>query len=558
MPQDQYRNLIAHLRSALGAIAIDQTSQLYRETAAVCHYLENPNFRIAVFGPFNYGKSTLLNALLGKRTLPIDLVPTTGAAIYVRYGEQLQSQITLKDGTIVTEEGTQVLQEYAILDDQRRMRDDVAEVEVFCDHPFLKTGVEFLDLPGTNDRAAQDELVRDQLLTADLIVQVLDARQLMTLEEREKVRDWLLDRGLNRVIFVVNFINLLEPDEQKEVSARMRFVAESFRSNLPAGISNLYRVDALPALRARLKGDIAAAKAAGLAELASALQTLVQVQQEEKSVCWPRVETIVAQIQEALSGKIEVVNQVLYGRQQKEKNRFEIQQKAKKLIQQGLQRSSSEFQSWLYLPNLLSRYQEELAAALQQDTAIAWEGQFRAIVGEYKAAMADWMKKGCEFFEQNYPGEVAIVLPPLPQLAVSDSAAVPPNSRNLDGNPVPVAIATGLGLVFGGPMGAAIAGSASYLLKKAIEPKASPLEEPEVSMPQCSIYEEAAKDYLTCFSNEALTVLQEYEKQAEQVIHFQPTVMLLENTPEYHELQFLNTLSVSLEQELEVLSQEED
>ncbi|EAM52207.1 hypothetical protein CwatDRAFT_5335 [Crocosphaera watsonii WH 8501] len=37
--------------------------------------------------PFNYGKSTLLNALLGEKTLPIDLIPTTGAAIYVKYGE---------------------------------------------------------------------------------------------------------------------------------------------------------------------------------------------------------------------------------------------------------------------------------------------------------------------------------------------------------------------------------------------------------------------------------------------------------------------------------------
>ncbi|MDY7013835.1 MAG: dynamin family protein, partial [Cyanobacteriota bacterium] len=280
---DNYHNLIAHLRSVLGAIALDKTSQLYRDTVAVCETLENPNFRIAVFGPFNYGKSTLLNALLGKRTLPIDLVPTTGAAIYVRYGDQLQSRITLKDGTVIAEEGTQVLQEYAILDDQRRMRDDVAEVEVFCDHPFLKTGVEFLDLPGTNDREAQDELARDRLLTADLIVQVLDARQLMTLGEREHLRDWLLDRGLKTVMFAVNFVNLLEPDQQKEVSQRMRFVAESFRSDLPAGTSNLYRVDALPALRARLKGDIAAAKAAGLAELASALQTIVQVRQEQKS-----------------------------------------------------------------------------------------------------------------------------------------------------------------------------------------------------------------------------------------------------------------------------------
>ena len=31
-------------------------------------------------------------------------------------------------------------------------------------------GVEFLDLPGTNDREEQNKLVKDQLLTSDLII----------------------------------------------------------------------------------------------------------------------------------------------------------------------------------------------------------------------------------------------------------------------------------------------------------------------------------------------------------------------------------------------------
>ncbi|WP_353737156.1 dynamin family protein [Moorena sp. SIO3B2] len=115
---------------------------------------------------------------------------------------------------------TEVLKRYAILDEQRCMRSDVASIEVYCPHPFLKTGVEFLDLPGTNDREAQDNLVRDQLLTADLVVQVLDGRQLMTLGERENLRDWLIDRGIKTVVFVVNFLNLLEPDQQKEVQTR--------------------------------------------------------------------------------------------------------------------------------------------------------------------------------------------------------------------------------------------------------------------------------------------------------------------------------------------------
>ncbi len=73
-------------------------------------------------------------------------------------------------------------------------------------------------------------MVQEKLLTADLMVQVLDARKLMTLGERKNLRDWLWERGIKTVVFVVNFMNLLEPEEQKEVSNRMGLVAESFHS----------------------------------------------------------------------------------------------------------------------------------------------------------------------------------------------------------------------------------------------------------------------------------------------------------------------------------------
>lgn len=45
----------------------------------------------------------------------------------------------------------------------------------------------------------------DHLLERDLVIQLLDARKLMTLGERENLRDWLLERGIKTVNFVANF-----------------------------------------------------------------------------------------------------------------------------------------------------------------------------------------------------------------------------------------------------------------------------------------------------------------------------------------------------------------
>src|SRR4028119_1155537 len=103
--QEVYQNLVSNLRSALGVLELDKNTALYRDAISICDYLEDPIFRIAVFGPFNYGKSTLLNALLGTRTLPIDLIPTTGAAIRVKYGKEPYTRIKLLDGREISERG---------------------------------------------------------------------------------------------------------------------------------------------------------------------------------------------------------------------------------------------------------------------------------------------------------------------------------------------------------------------------------------------------------------------------------------------------------------------
>ncbi|MEG4530256.1 dynamin family protein [Microcoleus sp. D2_18a_D3] len=541
-----YQDLTDNLKSALGILELDKNSQLYRDTTSICDYLAKPTFQIAVFGPFNYGKSTLLNALLGNRALPIDLVPTTGAAIYVNYGEELHAKITLKDGTEISERGTDVLKRYAILDDARQMRDDVAAVNVYCPHPFLQTGVELLDLPGTNDREEQDNLVRDKLLTADLVVQVLDARKLMTLGERENLRDWLSDRNINTVVFVANFLNLLEPDDQKQVYNRLLFVAESFRSNLPNNISNIYRVDALPALRARLKGDVAAAQTTGIASFESALQSIVAAQQEQLAVKLPRIEAIATKICQSLRAKAENVTAEIAAAQKKHKDKIEIKQKAEKLISKGFQASVSDFEIWLYQPTLLQRYQSEMALSLQEGSFDAWNLKFQREVLKQQQTIAEWVNKACEFFEKEQPIALLISFPPSPQVSLPEPPP-PPAQKSNDREVAPVAIATGLGWLLGGPVGAAVVGGASYILNKRTGYEKPP-ESSEAYLNQVrEICSEAAKNYLARFSTDTFSMLQHYKEIAGKVISFQDSKEPLQTNIQQYQIQLINNLLENIE-----------
>lgn len=532
-----YKDLANSLKSASALLNLEHKSQLHQDIITICNHLVNPSFRIAVFGPFNHGKSTLLNAMLGNRTLPIDLIPTTGASITVKYGSDVRTRIMLVDGTEIYRSGTEVLQQFAILDGNRQMRKDVASVEVFCPHPFLKTGVEFLDLPGTNDRDEQDNLVREQLLSADLVIQLLDARKLMTLGERENLRDWLLDRGIKTVIFVANFLNLLEPDEQKQVQNRLLFVAESFRAELPPGFSNLYRVDALPALRARLKGDVAAANSSGLAAFETALQNIVGILQPNHGIVrLPRVEAIASQIQFSLKAKIDPIAIEIKSFDDKQNTKIEIKQKAADLIYKGFVTSVGELRDWLALPKLLTKYQADAAVALAENNFKNWQiNILKKDLTQLQFAVVKWLYQAYDFFQEERPQDLLIRFPSEPQVIL------PPKPSNTDdlSEPGSIAVGGGIGWLLGGPVGAAVVGSISYLLNKNIQKQDEQLAKEYYHQEVAKLCITAVEDYLSSFSSQGLSILDEYEQKVDKVICFEVSQEPLEVTNKRESLQQL-------------------
>ncbi|HEY9627850.1 MAG TPA: dynamin family protein [Coleofasciculaceae cyanobacterium] len=536
--------LLNALQTAIGLLELAPADPLRQDVNAICSHGQNPNFRIAVFAPFNYGKSTLLNALLGERTLPIDLIPTTGAAIVVKYGSALYTKIRLTDGSELSEQGTDLLSRFAILDDNRRMRDDVAAVEVCCPHPFLQLGVEFVDLPGTDDREAQDALVKNQLLTADLVVQVLDARKLMTLQERETLRDWLLDRGIETVLFVVNFLNLLEPDDQKQVLHRLRFVAESFRSQLSSGVSNLYRVDALPALRAQIKGDSSALHRSGLPMLESALQTIAQTQSPDlKQV---RLQMMTQQVSQALQNRIEQIQaEIKVGVppvDSAENQRREIKRKALTLIERGFTQSVSQLRNWLNPSHLLVQYQTDAMAALHCGEFTAWEtDRLKRDWLAQKRLVTDWIYKACDFLEIPRPTDPGFSFPDPPTLPNSPSSSSSCNSSS--GHPgfdpaqeAPSdAIAAGLRWVLDGSLGAAVLDGANYMLHQittlssedAGQESQDSVRDAKMDAAQLNaLYFTAFQGYCDRLSTAALAALSQYETSAQKILSFD-----LEQTP---------------------------
>jgi len=164
MKEELVLRLLDILKADSNLLSIQTDRQLIKDAKLAAQRLSDSTFRIAVLAPFNFGKSTLLNALLGSEILPTKTTRSTGTAITIRYGGKTNIVVSLTSGEQVSSGNPEILKEFATLDKKGCQRSDVVSVEVSISHPLLKKGVEILDLPGTNDKTEQDNLVRDQLL----------------------------------------------------------------------------------------------------------------------------------------------------------------------------------------------------------------------------------------------------------------------------------------------------------------------------------------------------------------------------------------------------------
>ena len=158
-------------------------------------------------------------------------------------------------------------------------------------------------------------------------------------------------------------------------------------------------MDALPALRARLKGDQDAANASGLTALESALHTLTQtllpqLPQHRLSRLLP----LNTQVQQSLEQQLQVLEQTPLPR------RAAIQQRVQQLMKTGFEQSVTDLQIWLQLDNLLTCYQQDFSQALQAGNASQWLAKMLYSTWEQKRrAVVEWGYKACDFAEKPRP-----------------------------------------------------------------------------------------------------------------------------------------------------------
>ena len=123
--------------------------------------LENNEFKITIVGEFSSGKSTFLNAIIGKDILPHGVKETTAAVTYIHNVPQNDRRLnkavihfreeTMKDITLDVGENRNALVDYVTTSDKKyRVVQDIVSVDIYVHFADIEDPIVLIDTPGMN------------------------------------------------------------------------------------------------------------------------------------------------------------------------------------------------------------------------------------------------------------------------------------------------------------------------------------------------------------------------------------------------------------------------
>ena len=232
--------------------------------------LHTDQLRILFLGEFKRGKSTLINAMLGKKILPAWAIPTTAIICEVRWGETPRAFVfhtEAPDQAIPVDVDN--LESFITIDEEDETRlNPYQRAVVEWPLELCRNGVECLDSPGLNDQENREAITISSIQAADVLCFVIDCTMALSMSERTFLQTQAILPGGKDIFFVGNKINIVEDEERERVRRSItRRLTDLFGES-----PRLFFVNARGALDARMSNDSAAFSASGLGALEAKLE----------------------------------------------------------------------------------------------------------------------------------------------------------------------------------------------------------------------------------------------------------------------------------------------
>ena len=220
--------------------------------------------RVLVMGKFSSGKSTFLNALMGKKLLPAKPTPTTAVIGEISYGDTPEAILYPKDmSSKPFRISTDDLPKYIVID-HSGLKGDISKTNPYkklvIRYPLevCRHGIMFVDSPGLDDPTSHDTITQDYLPKADAIIYCMNVQQAFSAGDKVEI-ERLQALGYKSMIFVLTYYDVLlynddlnDTDEARKTCAHY---LDKLSNYTDLGENGIFFVGSLPALNAKLNSN---------------------------------------------------------------------------------------------------------------------------------------------------------------------------------------------------------------------------------------------------------------------------------------------------------------
>lgn len=236
--------------------------------------LAEDRFNLAVVGQFKRGKSSLMNAIIGRDLLPTGLLPLTSAITTLCYGPTERVLLKRKGWTFEQEIALNELADYVTERGNPGNEKGLVEARVELPVPFLRRGLHFIDTPGVGSARQENTATTYAFLPeADAVIFVTSVEAPLSETEQGFLRD--IRAHVRKLFVVVNKIDLLAANERDQV---LGYIRDGIVQTLETDGLRLFSLSARQGLAAKL--GVEGHGASGLPELQDALTAFVAEEKE--------------------------------------------------------------------------------------------------------------------------------------------------------------------------------------------------------------------------------------------------------------------------------------
>ncbi|WP_339323563.1 dynamin family protein [Paenibacillus sp. FSL W8-0194] len=195
---------------------------------------EVSRFELVVVGEFSTGKSTFINALIGKKVLPSKAMPTTATVNFIRHIRENPNHkeeviVHFENETTQTVEFTNLEEFVTEMSQSHSVVDDIRYVDVFVDSHYLEGGVVIVDTPGMKSlHRKHDEITHAQIRRSNASIFLFNINQAGSRTEYEFLQK--VKESINRIFFVANRCDEVNEEDQSIMDV-IQSIEEKLRNN---------------------------------------------------------------------------------------------------------------------------------------------------------------------------------------------------------------------------------------------------------------------------------------------------------------------------------------